>query len=253
VTDKGNTDKETKRARFREVADQLRKEIVSGELQPGAQLPSVDALSARFSNSSATMNKAIALLEREGLVDIRHGAGAFVRDWKPILRDANRRLSAEQWGSGRPIWEVDLGDRVPVPEVAVKRTADAPQVVLDSLEAREYLVRDRRYSVGGRPVQIAVSYLDADLVAGSSIERRDTGPGGTYQRLAEMGHKPAWFREQVRSRLPDVAEAKRLKIGQDRPVTEVIRQAMTSDGRIVEVNIMLLVGSAYVLQYVFPS
>jgi GntR family transcriptional regulator len=242
-----------KRARYREIADDLRVAIVTGEYALGAQLPSVEALSHDFATSTATTGKALALLEREGLIDIRHGAGAFVRNWKPILRDANRRLSAEQWGKGHPIWEVDLGDRVAVPEVEIKRTAEPPAIVADSFAAKVYLVRDRRYLVDGRPVQVATSYLDDALASGTPMERKDTGPGGVYARLADIGQKPAWFREQLRSRLPDEDEAKRLRIGQDKPVTEIVRQAMTEDGRIVEVNFMVLVGSVYVLQYVFPS
>ena len=244
--------------KYRQVADKLKSEIAAGQPEPGKQLPGAEALAERFETSTATAREALKLLEREGIVEVRRSVGAFVRDRKPILRDANARLSKEQWGSGKAIWQVDLGDHYPVPETTVSADdADSapsvPQFVRDVIGAERYLIRDRRYSVDGVPVQTATSFFDASLVAGSQIERRDSGPGGVYARLAELGHEPVAYLEQVRSRLPMDDEAKRLKITADKPVTEIVRQAKTADGRVVEVNVMLLVGDAYVLQYAFPS
>ena len=239
--------------KYREVADALRGEIAAGQYPPDVQLPGEAALSDRFETSTATARKALTLLAREGLIEIRRSVGAYVRNRKPILRDANARLSADQWGSGKSIWQVDLGDHYPVPETTVEFTESPPEFVREAMPADRYLARVRRFVVEGVPVQIATSYLDAELVAGTRIERRDSGPGGIYARLAELGHKPTVFREQVRSRLPTDDEAKRLKITVDKPVAEIVRQARTEDGRVVEVNAMVLVGDAYVLQYVFAS
>ena len=55
-----------------------------------------------------------------------------------------------------------------------------------------------------KPVLLATSYLPASVVAGSAITREDTGPGGTYARLAELGYKPVHFREEIRSRMPEI-------------------------------------------------
>lgn len=58
---------------------------------------------------------------------------------------------------------------------------------------------------------LAVSYLPHALVEGSAITRVDTGEGGTYARLAELGHAPTHFREEIRSRLPTAEEAEGLQ------------------------------------------
>ncbi|GAA4548846.1 hypothetical protein GCM10023097_34070 [Streptomyces collinus] len=63
-------------------------------------------------------------------------------------------------------------------------------------------VRSRRFVLDDKPVLLSTSYLPADLVAGSAITQEDTGPGGTYARLAELGYKPVHFREEIRSRMP---------------------------------------------------
>lgn len=57
------------------------------------------------------------------------------------------------------------------------------------------IVRRRRFVLDGKPVLLSTSYLPAALVAGSAITQPDTGAGGTYARLAELGAAPVRFRE----------------------------------------------------------
>ena len=62
------------------VADALREQIASGKLKPGARLFSEIALARNLEISRATLREAMRILVRDGLVDIRHGVGAFVAD-----------------------------------------------------------------------------------------------------------------------------------------------------------------------------
>jgi GntR family transcriptional repressor for pyruvate dehydrogenase complex len=68
--------------RPRELADQLvrsvQARIESGELAPGARLPTEHALGERFGVSRAVVREAIARLKADGYVATRQGAGAFV-------------------------------------------------------------------------------------------------------------------------------------------------------------------------------
>jgi GntR family transcriptional repressor for pyruvate dehydrogenase complex len=69
-------------ARPRGLADQivraLQARIESGELAPGARLPTEQALGQRFGVSRAVVREAIARLKADGYVETRQGAGAFV-------------------------------------------------------------------------------------------------------------------------------------------------------------------------------
>lgn len=122
------------------------------------------------------------------------------------------------------------------------------------LEAGERVcIRSRRFVLDDRPVLLATSYLPASLVAGSAITQRDTGPGGTYARLAELGHQPVHFREEVRSRMPLPEEASRLSLPAGTPVMLVCRTAFAEDARAVEVSEMVLDAAAYVLEYDFDA
>lgn len=59
------------------VAAVLRQRLASGEVSPSTPLPSEAALIAEFDVSRNTVRRAYRQLVEEGLVVIRHGAGAF--------------------------------------------------------------------------------------------------------------------------------------------------------------------------------
>ncbi|GAA0922191.1 GntR family transcriptional regulator [Streptomyces thermoalcalitolerans] len=240
----------------REIADELRDRIRSGELRPGARLPGEPALVREHGVAKETARRALTLLVTEGLAVRRKGSGTYVREFQPIRRVANERLSQERWGGGRSIWSADIGQRsMTVTELRVYE-APAPDDVariLDLEDGARVVVRDRLFAVEGEPVQAAVSYLPADLVRGSAIAQEDTGPGGTYARLAELGAKPVRFVEELRARMPSQDESERLHLAEGTPVVEIYRTAITEDGKPVEVNRMLLDAGVYVMEYRITS
>ncbi|MBZ9992001.1 FadR family transcriptional regulator [Mesorhizobium sp. BH1-1-5] len=60
------------------VATFLSREIESGELNPGARLPTEQELSEKFGVSRNVVREAIAQLRADGLIEARQGIGAFV-------------------------------------------------------------------------------------------------------------------------------------------------------------------------------
>lgn len=63
-----------------QVADAIRSEIRSGELVPGAKLPSVRDLAKRYSVAPMTAQNAVESLRSEGLIYTSPGRGSFVRE-----------------------------------------------------------------------------------------------------------------------------------------------------------------------------
>ena len=63
-----------------QIAEEIRTQILSGELAEGARLTSTTEYAARYRINPATANKAVALLVDEGLVVKRRGIGMFVAD-----------------------------------------------------------------------------------------------------------------------------------------------------------------------------
>jgi DNA-binding FadR family transcriptional regulator len=64
-----------------QIIEVLRRDIFSGIIRPGEDLPSERELSERFGTSRGTMRKALASLAQEGWIEIVHGRGNTVRDF----------------------------------------------------------------------------------------------------------------------------------------------------------------------------
>jgi DNA-binding LacI/PurR family transcriptional regulator len=67
-------------AKYRQVFDTLRQEILTGKYQPGQRLPSEAELVKRFGASRITVGRAVRELQQRLLVDRKAGSGTFVRD-----------------------------------------------------------------------------------------------------------------------------------------------------------------------------
>ena len=65
---------------YEQITRQLRAKIVSGELAPGAALPSMRLLAKELRISVITTKRASEELEREGLIVTQTGRGSFVAE-----------------------------------------------------------------------------------------------------------------------------------------------------------------------------
>jgi CheY-like chemotaxis protein len=66
--------------KYQSIAVDLRDRIARGVLKPGQQLPASASLAKQYGVALMTVRQALALLEQEGAVEARHGAGTFVVD-----------------------------------------------------------------------------------------------------------------------------------------------------------------------------
>ena len=62
----------------RQIVDGVRRAVATGELAPGAQLPSVRGLATQLSINPNTVAKAYAELTAEGWLESRQGLGLYV-------------------------------------------------------------------------------------------------------------------------------------------------------------------------------
>ncbi len=79
---------------YAQIAGRLRVAIAAGELRPAEVLPSVRDLAGRLRVNPATVVQAYRELEADGFVEIRHGAGTFVRELAPGRRTRERARQA---------------------------------------------------------------------------------------------------------------------------------------------------------------
>ena len=78
---------------YRQVTDQIKDAIASGDLAPNERLPSVRELSEALRVSAITIKRAYFDLETEGYIMTRAGLGSFVA---PVERDAMRRRKLDE-------------------------------------------------------------------------------------------------------------------------------------------------------------
>lgn len=71
-------DETDRRPIYRQVADEIKALIARGELSEGAALPPVRQVAADLGVNLNTIAAAYRELQREGLLKVRHGSGAFV-------------------------------------------------------------------------------------------------------------------------------------------------------------------------------
>lgn len=93
-----------------EIISALRRRIAAGELPRGARLPTESDLAAHFGVSQPTVREGLRVLEAMGLIEVRHGSGAYVTgDAANLITDSIHTLLQI--------------DRVGVLEVVEMRTA----------------------------------------------------------------------------------------------------------------------------------
>ncbi len=81
---------------YAQVADRVRVAVAAGELRPGDDLPSVRGLATRLRVNPATIVQAYRELEREGVVEMRQGAGTFVAEVPVETRAREREAAARR-------------------------------------------------------------------------------------------------------------------------------------------------------------
>jgi GntR family transcriptional regulator len=115
------------------------------------------------------------------------------------------------------------------------------------------LIRRRRMYANDEPMQLATSYLPGSLAEGTPMAERDTGPGGICSRLADVGHGPVRFTEDVSIRMPTPEEAEFLRLTPPQPVFFLVRVAFDANGRPVETCEHTMFGDRWQLSYAWAA
>ena len=229
-----------------QIAAELADSIRSGELQPGALVPSERELIERFGTTKSTAGKAIALLQAEGLVRTETGRGTFVQDIPKVKRV--RRIPPRGNGSGSSFAEeMRKAGLTPSTKLVQAEAGRPPAAVAEQLDLgddEQVLIR-----TDGCPAQLATSYIPLSIAGSTGLAFPDTGPAGIHARLAERGHRVERFVEEVESRRPDAEEAQFLRISRTHHVLEVTRLAFDRKGRVLEVTVNVFPSNLWRLSY----
>lgn len=246
------------RAVYRQIADHLRARITSGELGEGEQLPSESALIEQYGAARGTIRQSIAQLRAEGLIQVEHGRGAYVRRRPPVRRLSCDRFARRHREAGKAAYLAEMEAEGRRPQVEMIRIGREPAPAetagwLGLAEGDPVLVRARRYLADGHPMELATSSLPWALAEGTAITEPNPGPGGIYARLEETGHPLDHFTEDVHARMPTPEETRALHLTAGVPVLQLVRVAYDRDEIPVEVCDTVMAADRYVLTYRLPA
>ena len=164
-------------------------ELATSELSPGQRMPSERELLLRFGVSRATVRHALAALERDGVVERRHGSGTYV-----VERRVTSRLHLASFSE-------DMARRGLTPSTrlltAARIAADAEVSEALDVAPGEAVARIERlrcadgrpmaYEVGSYPLARLPGLMDADLTGSvyELLRRR-------YRRPPDGGEQLLW-------------------------------------------------------------
>ncbi|OKI03472.1 GntR family transcriptional regulator [Streptomyces sp. CB02923] len=239
------------------IAADLRDEIMSGDLAPGAKLPSTAQLKERFGASNATVQKALHLLKDEQLVVGRAGAAVTVREHRQrTMRPAAYMAPAE---AGRPYrW---LTEAAGPGERAHSRLLEVGEVVppadvaeaLGLVDDGTAVLRRQLLCIDDEPVELVASYYPVEIARGTAMTEFRKIKGGTPTLLAGLGHPPVRSVDRVSARVPTQEQYAVLQLPGDLPVLRTLRVVYGAGDRPIEVSVMAKAGHLYELRYEFVA
>jgi GntR family transcriptional regulator len=246
------------------VLEDLRMRIREGVLEPGARVPSRNAIIARYGVGETAAKHALQVLATEGLIEARAGSGSYVRKVPAARHLEHDRLQypGSPFGIGesgnadsllvtdRPAaryvtWEHHTEHMAP-PAAVARRLGAAAAAAL--VTATRYLM-----TADGQPVQLATSYEPAGLTEGTAVALPEQGAfagRGVIERMRSIGIEVDQVLEELSVRTCLLTEAAALAIPAGAAVIAIERTHLSA-GQPVETADIIVPAEKYLLRYRF--
>jgi DNA-binding GntR family transcriptional regulator len=243
------------------VLEDLRSRIRSGLLEPGARVPSRNAIITNYGVGETAAKHALAVLLAEGLIEAKPGSGCYVRKIPPAgflehdrpqfpgspfgvaeMAAAGQRADSPQLASRKLAWQHQT-EHVQPPAPIARRLNLGPG---ELATMTRYLL-----SADSEPVQLATSFEPAQLTAGSQVALPEQGPlagRGVIERMRSIGVDIDEVTEEVGVRLSSRADAAELSIQPGSPVL-VIERTHHRAGQAVECTEIVVPADRFKLRY----
>ncbi|MFE7315755.1 GntR family transcriptional regulator [Streptomyces sp. NPDC057555] len=217
-------------ALYQQVAAEIRNGIVEGEYKPGAPLPSEAQLIERYGVSRPTVRKAISALRAEGLIEVIHGKGSYVRALPAPAVNIERTItrSGKSFRTGHHDWQ-----QIEDPAIYRTTTTATTGPLLQLAEGEALFAVDRLLSDPHTDTRalhrVLIPFATADQVEELS-DAPDTEPEQIYALLTAAGHKLSWD-ETVSARMPLPDERDTLRVPDATPILLASRLTLGTDQR----------------------
>lgn len=208
---------------YRQIAEDLRRQIEAGELPPGAQLLTELELREKYEASRNTVRDAIKWLITRGLVETRPGQGTFVTEKiDPFVTALASSLGTGFGGEdGTYVMEVTAKRRTPdakTPRVEIQQAADTGAVELQLAPDAMVISRHQQRYIDDTPWSLQTSFYPR-MLDERGAERLSVAkdiPQGAVTYIEEtLGLELVGWREKITVRAPDEVETTFFKLPDD--------------------------------------
>ncbi len=215
---------------YRQIAEDLRLKIESGELPRGSQLPTELELRDQYDASRNTVRDAVKWLITRGLVETRPGQGTFVVEKiDPFLTTLFTTMTAPPSDQGTGLGgegtayaaEVSAQGRKAtdsVPRIEIQQASGVIAEELQLAEGSTAVSRNQQRFIDGTPYSLQTTFYPMRLVELGAVRliQAENLQFGAVRYLEEtLGVKQVGWRDRITVRAPDTTEAAFFKLPED--------------------------------------
>ena len=231
-------DKNVSTPLYVQIANELKRDILSNRYGTHGCMETQSQLAERFSVSLITIRKAMEMLEEEELVEIRRGKGTYVRR-APIV-DPLQELT----GISNIMSSLNIGNEVLVPVFELQETPEwLDEKSKEQLGDKVLFIR-RVVAVNGVMVACADMYLPGKYYG--SILKEEVEKETVYRIYQDkLGIVLGHGRQIIRAAGATKELAGILNIPVNAPVLQIERRAYDNQGGLIEYMILTYEASKY--------
>jgi GntR family transcriptional regulator len=229
---------------YRQIAEDLRAQIESGNLRPGQQLETELELRERYGASRNTVRDAIKWLMNLGLVETRPGQGTYVVE---KIAPFATTLSGDPETGESLVYQFQVSQLGRTPssseaQVEIQLANAGVAAELGLPERSQVVSRHQKRFIDNMPWSLQTSFYPMGLAlegAGDLLMARNIEQGAVQYLADTLGLRQKGYRDWVTVRAPDDTEARFFDLPADGRVAvyEVFRTAFDPTGAPMRVTI----------------
>lgn len=213
---------------YKQIADDLRGRITSGQLQPGADVPTEAELALRWNTSRGPIRNALSTLRNEGLIETTRGRPARV-----IGRKAHQAVDVSipftRWAQ-----QIGAVPGAQTQEVSLRKAGAESAAVLGVTEGDPIVEVLRLRSLDGRPTMLErLSFIEP---VGRLLFGVDLDKVSITEYLDEQGFGYHDVDHEIDAVAADELDASLLGVDEGWPILRLHRVSRDDDGRIFEAS-----------------
>lgn len=233
---------------YRQIADQLRRQIESGELEASMQIPTEDQLIRQFHASRNTVRGALRELTMRGLVYTLQGKGTFVSERvAPIVITLTRDPETGHGGGEGLVYTAEVAASGRKPElrdleVGFRRAKLSIARSLEIPEETEVIFRKENGYVDGLRWSRQTSYYPRSLAASAPrLVGTDNIGEGAVAYLRKAGIRQGGYQDTIEWRAPDEGDTAYFDLPLDGhvQVVEIRRIAFDQNGNRIRLTVTI--------------